>query len=50
MSTNDEGYPTSEDLDDESDEEMKLHGYNAMSSGCNEKIQLENPDKTEPLV
>lgn len=27
-----------------------LHGYDTMSPGCGEKIQLENPDKKELLV
>ncbi|GBP64268.1 hypothetical protein EVAR_45316_1 [Eumeta japonica] len=38
---------------DRNDESPKLHGYDRTSHGCGdvgEKIQLENPDKKEPLV
>lgn len=47
---NDEGYPGDDVIYDENDGAKSLHGYNNMSSGCGEKIQLENPDKREPLV
>ncbi|CAH2238017.1 jg10340 [Pararge aegeria aegeria] len=49
VTNSDEGYPLSEDFYDGSDEEANLHGYNAIASGCQSKIQLENPDKNEPL-
>ncbi|XP_041988627.1 histidine decarboxylase-like isoform X1 [Aricia agestis] len=44
---NDEGY-TGDDFDQDNGGK-NLHGYNNMSSGCGEQIQLENPDKKEPL-
>lgn len=31
-------------------ENQKLHGYNKITEGCGEKIQLENPNKKELLV
>nr|XP_026483642.1 histidine decarboxylase isoform X1 [Vanessa tameamea] len=49
VSNSDEGYPPSGDLYDESDEESKLHGYDKISDGSTENIQLENPDKKEFL-
>lgn len=38
------------DLYDDVDDDGYLHGYNKISSGCGEKIQLEDPDKKELLV
>lgn len=32
------------------DENKTLHGYNKMTDGCGEKIQLEDPTKKEYLV
>ncbi|XP_045457542.1 histidine decarboxylase-like [Melitaea cinxia] len=45
----DEGYPIGDELYNESDDEKKLHGYDKISNGCAQKIQLENPDKKEAL-
>ncbi|XP_046974782.1 histidine decarboxylase isoform X3 [Vanessa cardui] len=49
LTISDEGYPPSGDLYDESDEESKLHGFDKISEGSTENIQLENPDKKELL-
>ncbi|CAG4963954.1 unnamed protein product [Colias eurytheme] len=35
--------------DDSVTDDENLHGYNKMASGCDKAIQLENPDKKEPL-
>ncbi|CAG9794326.1 unnamed protein product [Diatraea saccharalis] len=38
-----------DDLYGDSKEDSILHGYDKMSHGCGKTIQLENPDKKEPL-
>lgn len=50
ITNSNEGYPIGDELYDESDDEKKLHGYDKISNGCAQKIQLENPDKKEALV
>ncbi|CAK1593272.1 unnamed protein product [Parnassius mnemosyne] len=46
-----ECYPNGDSSHDEDgDEKLRnLHGYNKISPGCGTQIQLENPDKKEPL-
>lgn len=50
ITNSNEGYPIGDELYDETDDEKILHGYDKISNGCAQKIQLENPDKKEALV
>ncbi|XP_063371097.1 histidine decarboxylase isoform X1 [Cydia amplana] len=45
----DDGLNSGDSYHDLYDDEEGLHGYDKMSPGCGEKIQLENPDKKEYL-